>query len=224
VKKVALQFSRSNYSEAGFLQDLIAKNLVQNISTKNKSVLDLGCGTGFVLKNIDPNFRKFWGVDLSLEMLSKHPKKQNVKTILLDFDEVHCFADFDIIVSSSALQWSKNLKSIFAKLEELKGEVHLAIFTNNTFKELHSELEIVSPILSMQEILDFANGYFFNVERGVLEFENQKEILEYIKNSGVSGGLNKVKIKKLKKFLKSSDLTKVSFEVVYLHRFGKIEN
>jgi malonyl-CoA O-methyltransferase len=220
LNRVEKSFSRSSFSyeKEGFLQNEISKKLLNEVSGKFENVLDLGCGTGFVCKNRKFTFKNFLGIDISEKMVEFHPKSENCKTEIYDFDSFLDFQKFDLIISSSSLQWSQNLKAIFEKLENLNSEIHLAIFTNKTFIELQNELEIVSPILSLSKILDFANGFSYRVESGVLEFNSSKDLLKYIRKSGVSGSLNDSKISKLKKMLNDDEVRKVSFEVVYLRK------
>ncbi|EJF06608.1 methyltransferase family protein [Thiovulum sp. ES] len=220
MERVEKSFSRSssNYEQEAFLQNEISKKLLNEISGNFKNVLDLGCGTGFICKNREFTFENFLGIDISPNMLELHPKSDNCKTEISDFDSFSDFQNFDLIISSSSLQWSKNLKAIFEKFENLDSAIHLAIFTNRTFIELQNELEIVSPIPALAEILNFAKNFSYRVEKGVLEFSSSKELLEYIRKSGVSGGWNLSKIGKLKKMLNRDEVKKLSFEIVYLQK------
>jgi len=143
--------------------------------------------------------------------------------INMDFDKKECFEkikeyNFNQIVSFSALQWSKNLEFVFKEIKKLNKSFLLAIFTSNTFKNLHTCLDIKSPIYSREEILSYSSIFSslnIDIIYYEMEFNNAKEMLNYIKFSGVSGNTN-TKISKIRNLLKCNFLNKLEFEIVVL--------
>jgi len=204
----------NTYSKYNIIQKKIIKSYLPFIK---KRVVDLGCGSEGLCKY--KKFDFYLGVDKSKEMLNLNP----CNVINMDFDKKECFEkikeyNFNQIVSFSALQWSKNLEFVFKEIKKLNKSFLLAIFTSNTFKNLHTCLDIKSPIYSREEILSYSSIFSslnIDIIYYEMEFNNAKEMLNYIKFSGVSGNTN-TKISKIRNLLKCNFLNKLEFEIVVL--------
>jgi len=204
----------NTYSKYNFIQQKIIKSYLPFIK---KRVVDLGCGSEGLCKY--KKFDFYLGVDKSKEMLNLNP----CNVINMDFDKKECFEkikeyNFNQIVSFSALQWSKNLEFVFKEIKKLNKSFLLAIFTSNTFKNLHTCLDIESPIYSREEILSYSSIFSslnIDIIYYEMEFNDAKEMLNYIKFSGVSGNTN-TKISKIRNLLKCNFLNKLEFEIVVL--------
>ncbi len=203
----------NSYEKYNIIQKKIIKKYISLIKSK---VVDLGCGSEGLCKYRDFDF--YLGVDASENMLKLNP----CNILNLDFNKKECFEeikkyDFEQIVSFSALQWARDLKSVFKEIKNLEKDFLLTIFTSKTFSSLHKELNITSPIYSKEEILNYSK--ILNPKVEVLEYElffsTPKEMLEYIKFSGVKGDV-KAGIKHLKRFLKKFPVKKLEFEIVIL--------
>ncbi|HHH51460.1 MAG TPA: methyltransferase, partial [Campylobacterales bacterium] len=114
------QFSRfaNLYETHNIIQSQVAKKLVDMIEYRDyKSIIDIGCGSGSIYKNIIKNsieFKEFVVADLSTEMLEIHPSSSKIKKVSFDFNNINSFEDigddnYDMVISSSALQWSQDL-------------------------------------------------------------------------------------------------------------------
>ncbi len=222
---IAKEFSRfaTSYNEINIIQKEVAYKLVKYLKFSHyNSVLDLGCGGGEVYKNLIKekiSIDKFVGVDISNEMLKIHPKSQNIELICSNFENIKIFNKYDIVVSSSALQWSKDLNSTLLKITKLSDNFIFAIFTSNTFKTLHQVANIKSPIYSKDYLIKNINKYFnakYETISYKLEFENTYKMLEYIKKSGVSSGEKKLSFKEIKNLIKSYPLNYLEFEVLFV--------
>ena len=203
----------NTYGRYNIIQKKIIKKYLPLLKSR---VVDLGCGSEGLCKY--RNFEFYLGVDVSENMLKLNP----CNTLKLDFNTKKCFEtiknyDFEQIVSFSALQWARDLESVFKEIKNLEKEFLLAIFTSKTFSSLHKELNISSPIYSKEEILKYAK--ILNPKVEILEYElffsTSKEMLSYIKFSGVKGNV-KAGIKHLKKFIKEFPVNKLEFEIVVL--------
>ncbi len=163
-------------------------------------------------------------IDFSEEMLSEHPDECGVVKAALDFNEANTFArikDFmpDAIVSASALQWSTNLAWAFERIAALGIPFSLALFTSNTFRTLHETAGIQSPIHSHETILKAAECFgSCDVDTGryELSFENTRDMLYYIKRSGVSGGDAQLSFTQVRRLIQEYPRDCLEFEVVYL--------
>ena len=220
------QFSKhaNEYNNFNIIQQIAAKALVRDIKTEPKKILEIGCGSGQVFKYISWDIEKYHAVDFSSSMCSLHPKNEKVDVSCYDFDskEFRDFLknkEFDIVLSSSAMQWSKDLSNLIKSLQQTTGEINAVLFTSNTFKTIQKLTNKKSPILSISEIKDSFKKYFdceFEVHNYNLEFDNKKDLFNYIKNSGVSGASNSLDFASAKKLYKEYNLNYLEFEVVFV--------
>jgi malonyl-CoA O-methyltransferase len=224
-ENIVWQFSKSSnkYDENSFLQKKIAEKLVKDIDKKYQKIVDLGAGTGNIINLINWNYQKFLAVDLSKKMLDLHKKNKNIFLLNKSFDDDEVFRiiqneKYDLLISSSALQWSQNFSKVCENIRKLNISVFLAIFSSETFKELHEYFHIKSPILKNETILKNCKNFHSSFFQGKINFSSSKELLQYIKNSGVSGGISQLNPGILKQFIKDNNLTQLSFEVIFLKK------
>lgn len=221
------EFSKyaKQYNNYNIIQQIISKALVRELSFKPKRILELGCGSGQVFKNININidFEYYKAIDFSANMCSIHPKHKNMDVICLDFDTQE-FIDniqndsYDMVLSSSALQWSQDLTKIALTLAKITTNINLVLFTSNTFKTIFSLTGKKSPILDIDSIKNsFDNSFHceYEILNYKLEFDNKKKLFDYIKNSGVSGG-KKLTFSEAKILYKNYNLNYLEFEVIFI--------
>ncbi|AXX93653.1 methyltransferase [Malaciobacter molluscorum LMG 25693] len=217
-----------DYNNNNIIQQIIAKALVREINNNPEYILELGCGSGQVFKNINWNIKKYNAIDFSSSMCKLHPRGKNIQIDCFDFDSQDFFdflkdKHFDIVLSSSAMQWSKDLKKLVSKLKDCTNKIDAVLFTSNTFKTIQEITNTKSPILSSIEIKK-AFEYSFNCEFEIynynLEFDDKKIMFDYIKNSGVSGG-NSLSFKDAKKLYKEYKLNYLEFEVIFVKTISK---
>jgi len=226
------QFSKhaNEYNNFNIIQQIAAKALVRDIKNKPKNILEIGCGSGQVCKYITWDVDKYNAIDFSSSMCEIHPRNKNLEVSCYDFDsdEFYDFLKdkkFDIVISSSAMQWSKDLKKLIGALSETTNEINAVLFTSNTFKTIQNITKSTSPILSTEGIKQAFSTYYqcnFEVHNYNLEFENKKELFDYIKNSGVSGGNSALDFKTAKKLYKEYKLNYLEFEVIFVKTISKL--
>ena len=229
--KAIKQFARfaHRYNDYNRIQAEVAKRLVREFSHEQyKHIVDIGCGSGEVYKNIKKNkikFDSFVALDSSSEMLGFHPEDSFIKKFYADFNKIETFNALNtleeetLLVSSSALQWSKNLDFLFEQLAKKSAKAYFSIFTANTFKSLHQLAGIPSPIYSANILKEVIQKYYnanFKLEEYRLEFETTMDMFRYIKNSGVSGGEKKLNYQQTKKLMNDYPLRYLEFEVLFV--------
>ncbi len=224
---VDLEFSRfaKSYERYNIIQKEVAKELVGLIKGYPKRILDIGCGRGEVLKQINWEFDYFVGVDFAKKMLELHPKAGHIECVYGDFENPELYEylfsyNFDYIVSASALQWAKDLQKVFSLIASLQTPIAFAIFTSHTFETLHKTASITSPLRGSKEVLDIASQYFsYNhyIKKYTLEFEKKEDVFRYIKRSGVSGGKRMLSYKEIKNLMQNYPTKKLEFEVLFLY-------
>ncbi len=220
------QFSKhaNQYDNFNIIQQLAAKALVRDIKNKPKTILELGCGSGQVFKYISWQVSKYTAIDFAPQMCELHPRGKNIEVKCFDFDSDEFFSflkdkKFDMVLSSSALQWSKDLDKLLYKLSLSTSEINAVLFTSNSFKTIQKITNTKSPILSLEAIKEAFLKHFdceFEVHNYKLEFDNKKDLFSYIKKSGVSGGSASLDFRNAKKLYKQYDLNYLEFELVFI--------
>ncbi len=230
VSNAVKEFSRfaDQYDDYNIIQVEVAKTLVDQFSSGGcPTIIDIGCGSGEVYKNIERKnipFEQFVALDSSQEMLNIHPVREKVQKLCADFNlsrtfEMLTLEQNDIIISSSALQWSKDLDLTFSRLSNKASKGYFAIFTSSTFKTLHKVAEIKSPIYSETELKETISRYYnatFETRNYSLHFDSVRDMFRYIKKSGVSGGEKKLSYKQMKYLMKVYPLDYLEFEVLFV--------
>ncbi len=211
-----------DYDDNNIIQRIVSKALVREITDEPKRILELGCGSGQIFREVHWSFDSYKAIDFSHTMCEIHPKADGLVVKCCDFDTLSFLEEiqndtYDLIISSSALQWSKNisllLRNILPKTKQFKG----VLFTSNTFKEIYEITKKEKSILSLEDIQEAFGIYnaTFEVFDYKLYFENKKELFGYIKNSGVSGE-NKLDYKEAKHLYKNYHLEYLEFEVIFV--------
>lgn len=226
------QFSKyaKEYQNHNIIQQIVAKSLVRELNFKPKRILELGCGSGQVFSHISWEIDFYKAIDFSASMCELHPKASNIEVKCFDFDTQEFINEiksdsYDIVLSSSALQWSKDLSKIIKHLSYITNEINAVLFTSNTFKTIQDITKIKSPILDEFSIKKAFSKYFkceFETIMYKLEFDDKKELFDYIKKSGVSGGNTSLDFKEAKKLYKEYNLNYLEFEVIFVKTISKL--
>lgn len=229
-QNVIKEFSRfsKDYNSYNQIQAQVAKQLIDKLPHDHyAAIADIGCGTGALyncLINSEISFERLIALDASEQMLLLHPSDKRAITQYFDFNEPSSFASikdkFDLVLSSSALQWSKDLDWTISQLVHMGDNFYGAIFTSNTFKTLHETASVKSPIYSANDIKKaFDKSYKdtqYDIYRYKLYFDSPKDLFNYIKKSGVSGGEQKLSYKQTKILMREYPLDYLEFEVVFI--------
>jgi malonyl-CoA O-methyltransferase len=218
------RFAQS-YGRYNLIQRRVAHALAKKVAEsgfKHESIVDLGCGSGgFFLAN-ERSFTRYLAIDISAEMVAIHPEGAGVEKWVGDFNDPSLFdklagRDFDLVVSSSALQWARDLDWTLSRIASLKKPVALAIFTSGTFAALHETAGVTSPIRTKEATIDLLKKHFnarIDLLHFRLYFKDRLSMLRYIKRSGVSGGERKLGYRQTKAVLENYPLPYLQFEVV----------
>jgi len=224
------EFSKnaSTYNQYNIIQKEVAKYLLKSISSKPKSILDLGAGSGAIYSHIHWDFQRFVAVDRSQKMCDLHPKDGNIEVICADFDSESLFeklGNFDLIIASSSLQWSSNLDLALSLAARHTNEVAFAIFCDKTFKTIYKMSGKKSFLPSADQLLKTLDKYFdfeSELKEYRLEFEDNLSKFRYIKKSGVSSGKRELGYKKTKELIRDYPLSYLEFEVLFVWGKSKV--
>ena len=231
ISSVVQQFSRfaHKYDSYNIIQSKVATHLVEKLSmTSYKNMIDIGCGSGEVYKNIlnqHIDVEHFVALDSSQAMLDIHPQNKHIVKVCSDFNNKNFLTtlavkQYDVCISSSALQWSNDLSYTISQLSLLSSKFYGAIFTSGTFKTLHTTAAISSPVPSVFQVQEAIEAYYQEVIFELciyrLEFPSTRDMFRYIKQSGVSSGERKLSYKETKKLMNNYPLNYLEFEVLFI--------
>ena len=226
------QFSKyaKEYKNHNIIQQIVAKSLIRELKYQPERILELGCGSGQVFNHITWDIEFYKAIDFSSSMCELHPKGENIEVKCFDFDTQEFLDEiknnsYDIVLSSSALQWSKDLSKIIKQLSLITTEINAVLFTSNTFKTIQEITNTKSPILDENSIKEAFSKYFtceFETILYKLEFDNKKDLFDYIKKSGVSGGNASLDFADAKKLYKEYNLNYLEFEVIFVKTISKL--
>jgi len=221
------EFSKqsNSYDSHTIVQKKVSSHLLSKINTTPQKILDLGCGTGEIYRKISWAYESLVAVDAAIKMYESHPKDKNVKVLHVDFESedfleyMQDYIPFDIIISSSALQWSKNIEKVFNFSAKNSNEVAFSIFTDKTFKDIYdlSGMDIFLP--NSNDLIKTANKYFdisYEVKTYRIDFEDNISKFRYIKKSGATGGKKKLNITQMKNLIKNYPHKYLEFEVLFM--------
>ncbi len=224
--KHAFNRHAKTYHLFAHIQQQIAIYLMQFLKQKHyDKVLDLGSGSGAVFKALEQQnimIEDFIALDNSINMLKLHPThSSNIQKISLehaDFEE-YVFQTYDLILSSSSLQWARDLKSVLEKMAFSSKEVALAIHTDFSLHEVHEFLGTPSPLRDIKTLKSLIKDAFKNFQielenkRFALYFSHKQDCLNYLKKCGLLGG-STLSFKQKKHFFQNMAFEKLSYEVL----------
>ncbi|MEK6563514.1 MAG: methyltransferase domain-containing protein [Candidatus Omnitrophota bacterium] len=201
-QKIRDNFSRSAvyYEKYADIQLKLAQELLEEVIggdyTANK-VLDIGCGTGWLLaelKRFLPQAR-LWGLDISLEMARK--TRERFADVLAGDAVSLPFKDntLDLVLSNAVYQWVADLEAAFKEARRILRPGGCFIFNcfgARTLRELRQCFGIEETFLPKAEDIreDLRGAGFSCLEFKVRDcnrnFDNLADILSWLKYIGVN--------------------------------------
>lgn len=212
------------YNDYNVIQKQVAKDMLCELSFEAENIVDLGCGSGTLFNAISWDIKSYLGIDLSAEMLAHHPDDTHVSLQCQSFDDKKLFSDlqdenFELLLSSSSLQWSQNLELLFKRIRSLQKPFALSLFTSETFATLHHTAGTTSPLYSKAEIQKYAKEVFdldIVIRTYELRFDDTQSLFRHVKKSGVSSNDTQLTYKQTKKLIESYPLKYLEFEVAFI--------
>ena len=131
-------------------------------------------------------------------MCEQHSKHDGCIVVNADFDEPFFakriedeFGRFDLLLSSSALQWSKDLRALIAEISTLSDYFAISLFTSGSFASLYNFLGLKTFLPNIEEVKTAFAPFCvskFETYNAKKSFKTPKETMRYIKQTGVSRG------------------------------------
>ena len=149
------------------------KNLLTCISERFQydSVLDVGCGTGELLKHLNP--RTGLGIDISPEMIHIAKRKfHNYEFIADDFDNLDIKKKFDLIIVIDVIEHLGNPEKTFQTLKK--------------FSKKETKIIISSPSYYWKGILDIGEKLRMKMPEGDHKWIPPSVLKKMIRSNGLT--------------------------------------
>jgi ubiquinone/menaquinone biosynthesis C-methylase UbiE len=154
------------YAQGNILQETAALEFLKEstINLKNKTVLDVGCGTGNITAKIASVAQHVHGIDASKNMI-EYAQKQNQNSHNLSFE--HCFAEdfttiapYDAALAFFSLHWVENKEDAIEKINhalKINGDFFGAITTQYESEPLDITVGL-EMVPGLQSVYSFLKG------------------------------------------------------------------
>lgn len=222
-----------------YAADKLAALIAEQVKSPVKSILEIGCGTGFLTEKVMARFPagKFQITDISPTMLKfcesqtrALREKHQIAAEFAENDISNCCPNgqYDLIVSSLAFQWVPNLEQTVKQLQSQLtpgGQLMFTTLSDGTFaavKETFTGAKIFFPgpdLLTAEQIQSACNSFAsveISNETRTEEFSSMLEFLRHIQGTGAGNATGTpLQTAELKKILKRSDIIHADYNITY---------
>ncbi len=195
---VKRRFKRSlkTYDNNAYAQKKMAVKLVKMLpERKYDSILEIGCATGILTKEIKNNieFKEFSSNDIVEDSKKYIDKIITSNTFITgDIEEVELNGKYDLIISNACLQWCCDIEGVISKLyKALKqdGVLAVSVFGDENLKEIKEIFKITASNYLAAELKNNLKKYQNHIieeETLIFDFNNLVDILKHLKATGAN--------------------------------------
>lgn len=197
----------SSYDENAKIQKRMAQKLIDFLPSKSfNSILEIGCGTGFLTKKAVEKleFKNYKAVDIVGEcapyIMDINP---DIEFINADIEnQINRFEEnFDLIISNAALQWTDNFEKIIKNLHSKlnpNGILLFSTFGKENFREIYHVIGTTLKYHSTIELNMMFSLFSPHIEEEIhiMSFSSPKEVLKHLQLTGVNAIENRAWTKK----------------------------
>lgn len=195
----------NTYSEQASVQKSIAQKLATELIKQDPlasdKLFEIGCGTGFLTKEILNKVMPKQLITNDISETSRHKiatlseqYKLEIPFLQGDAEEIEFPLNIDALISGSTIQWFKHKQLFFDKAAaSLKSGGFLAIstFGRQNFKEIKALTKVGLDYHNLQELSEMLAGkYSISTAHEwteTLSFDKPVDVLRHIKQTGVNG-------------------------------------
>lgn len=205
LSKVGGAFERSvlSYETNANVQKDVAKKLAEMVLSfggeVGGNVLEIGCGTGFLTRELSGKLRseKWYLNDLSLKMCQKAADCCSADCEIIAADILKCKIPENLgaIVSSSSVQWISDLPMLFKKLATVANSGAMLAFSTfgprnyEEIKMLCGNSLYYPDALEIRDMLEHSGYRCEGIEESIkkVSFSTPRDVLAHIALTGVNG-------------------------------------
>lgn len=210
---ISQNFSEASqsYQAHAVAQSAIFDSLLMLIKAQEKgdikTLLDLGCGSGENTVRLSRQFpkAKILGLDPAVGMIhaAKSLGEDNIQWKRGDLSQLDQGYAYDVVVSNTALHWSKTISEDFSKLKSLigtRGRAYISVIGPESYQELKEALQAVfsqnislpsdsfKPLSEYELLLErFFKRYTIGRESIEVSFPDFMSLLTHIRRTGTRG-------------------------------------
>ncbi|BDD04069.1 malonyl-ACP O-methyltransferase BioC [Aureibacter tunicatorum] len=196
--------SLKTYDSNAKIQKSIASKLFKlsqdHFSVTNQTIFEIGCGTGFLTREIMNKAPKhIFANDLNpnaiFSLLSKMSNEEKSKIDFLsgDIEKIDFPANTNSIFSASTIQWITDIRAFAEKLHhstDKQATIAISSFGNKNLYEI-KEITGAGLTYDTSKLLDAFKKHFdilhFEEETKCIYFQSPIDILRHLKLTGVNG-------------------------------------
>ncbi|MGL5785429.1 MAG: malonyl-ACP O-methyltransferase BioC [Bacteroidales bacterium] len=191
----------NSYETEAIAQRHIAKNLWEITApvisgTACESILEIGCGTGFLTRNYQHLIGKEIILNDIYDVSENFCPSEKISYRIGDAEQIEWNRTFDLILSASSIQWFQHLDRFFENYSNIlnkNGVIALSTFGPENFKEIRQAGGRSLDYLNKEELISKFTKHFDLIcvkeEKITIQFDTVREVLRHIKSTGVMGGL-----------------------------------
>lgn len=189
--------SMDKYDENAFVQRITAEKLVSSLSQKKfDKILEIGCGTGILTKQIEQNlvFQKYFANDIVEKSKNYIDGIISKNTFVCgNAQKIKLPHKIDLIISNAVFQWFENLDKVleyYSSLLKIDGIIAFSTFSPENFLEIREVTGLTLNYKNIDELKEIVEKNFeiihiekFNYK---MNFSTPLQILAHMKNTGVN--------------------------------------
>ena len=199
-KTMSERFKRSvkTYHQEAAVQRSIAAHLCQLVGpyvTQPVSLLEIGCGTGFltqeIMEHLPISSALFNDINPEVEPFIRQFLSKERRFVASDAETFSFSNCFDLVISSSVIQWFNDIEHFVSKIHSAlteNGIIALSTFGAQNMQEIK---KITGISLPYPDIRKYVNIHFqiLHYEEHLIsiQFKTPMDVLKHLKNTGVNG-------------------------------------
>lgn len=198
-QKIKKQFEKSlaKYNENAIIQKIMAEKLVNNLPQNYyPSILELGCGTGILTKELAQKIK--FDRYIANDLLIKAKKYTNIiipnsEFIVGNAQKISVGSCVDLVISNAMFQWIKRLDTAIEHFKTFlnpEGILAFSTFSPENFREIKDVTGLSLEYKTKNELCEILQPHFeiISIEEfeKTLKFNTPLELLAHMKNTGVN--------------------------------------